>query len=868
MFQSVYVTHPDLDNTPESMVYLWDDKEGLLIYPYRKKFGYAYKFNPDGEYETIFGDPVDKVYRWGKNSPVYEKDIPKETRVLTDIYLHEDDISTGHKLMVFDIETDKDSNGQFSDVTTTLGQITQIVCWMNTDNKYVVFMLQDNKGKNCKIDMDNVRMHLHHSDIDSNMSIEVIASESEIQLLNAFKKYYRKNAPTMLTGWNISGYDIPYLINRLRLLHGSDDGYRWLSPVKHVRYNPWRNVHEIAGVNILDYLLLYKKFTYTQRPSYKLNSIGLYEVNMGKISYEGTLQNLRLIDLSKYIAYNIRDVQIIVELDRKLKLIQLIQGISHVSHTRYEDYQYSSKFIEGTIITYLHRNGKVATNKKEIAADFQFSDSSREARFSGAYVKEPIPDRYEWIYNLDLQSLYPSIIMGLNISPETKIGKITNWDSKAYHKNKQDLFHLDGVGDVSKETLRTWMNDEKLIIASNGVIYRSPNIQKGVIPEILNEWFNKRIEYKQLMKQYKHSGDNEKADYYDRLQHVQKILLNSIYGVSGLPSFRFYELDNAEAVTTVGQDVIKMSAKYLNRKYQELLGDKKDHCIYCDTDSVYFSAVPLFYHPQFMTSKDNTPLSMTINVAKYAESQLNKFYDIMSHELFGCESHRFYMKGEAIGETAIWIAKKRYAIKKVYDLETGMEVSPPKLAIKGLDIVRSSFPKSFQEFMTDILTQILNKEDKSIIDEHVLRFKTKLKQLPFSEIAKNTSVSDIRKYEFQLHTKNFSDYPKGCPAHVKASLAYNRWISKFNTGNATIKNGDKIKWAYLKDNPYNIPTMALKGDDDPTTLVEYVSTYIDYDTIFKKELHNKIEQFYTSLGWGKIPTDMSQLADEFFSFED
>ena len=252
--------------------------------------------------------------------------------------------------------------------------------------------------------------------------------------------------------------------------------------------------------------------------------------------------------------------------------IELIRGICHAGHVQYEDYGYSSRFLEGTIVTYLHRQGMVVTNRNPNARAMM-KDKGDDVQFGGAYVKVPNPKLYEWVYSLDLQSLYPSIIMSLNISPETKVGKIPAWDAKTFAEGTG----LEGVSFTSvyndhptKMTMaefRDMVVEGKLCVSSNGIVYRTD--KKGIIPEILNNWFEARIEYKKLQKKARQDGDKDKEEFYNRRQHIQKIFLNSLYGVLGLPIFRFFDLDNALAVTATGQDVIKNSEKFVNGLYKK-----------------------------------------------------------------------------------------------------------------------------------------------------------------------------------------------------------------------------------------------------------------------------------------------------------
>jgi DNA polymerase elongation subunit (family B) len=850
MYKNIFITHRT-EEQPAS-VYVWGDGRhndaGLRVFEY-SEFDYAYKLEPKGDKETIFGDRVKKTKRWKEGQDgIYESDLPRETRVLTDLYLHSDDIAQDHRIGFLDIEVD--SEGGFASLERADKEITAIGFIAQQANKKFIFLL----------DKDERLPSTHEVD-----AAAIFTFKTERELLQAFMLLYKEYEPTIITGWNINNYDIPYLYRRLSVVFDETEA-AMLSPIGIIKYSQRREQYQIAGVSCLDYFLMYQKFTYSRRPSYRLHDIGLYEVNMGKIEYEGTLDNLFRSDLKKFIEYNLRDNDIVEAIDKKMKLINLVTNISHVGHTQYEDYQYSSKYIEGTIVTYLHRKNKVVPDKRpEGRAEFDQKLEDDEDGFKGAFVKEPVPGLYEWVYNLDLQSLYPSIIMSLNISPETKIGFVRNWDVEKYIKQQQDEYvvEIDKVQNVlTPQQFIDFMKDEKFMISSNGVLYRSDKL--GIIPEILDKWFVERAKFKDMMKQYKKEGNEELADYYDKRQHVQKILLNSIYGVLGLPIFRFYDLDNALAVTATGQDVIKTTAKFVNRQYTALhnngssdtTSNNEDYCIYIDTDSVYFSSLPLLDVARVSDIKRDT-----IDIAREQELKLNIFYNFMAKKMFFADKHRFVIKGEAVSQTAFWVAKKRYAMLKVFDLESNMDMPKEKLAIKGLDVVRSSFPPAFQKFMSDSLNAILRKATKEQLDKMVTDFRKAMNGMEFKELARNTSVKNISEHDSKRE-RGFQIFPKGCPAHVKSCIAYNRWLRNNNLDkiHQVIRDGDKIKWCYLKDNPLKLATMALKGSDDPPELVDYVSKYMDYQASFDNELKNKLEDFYNAMGWGMLPTDINQNA--------
>ena len=840
MYQNIYVE----DGEGRGTVHLWDDQNGYTTLPF-SQFNYAYKPDNNGSVVSMTGVRVSKTKYYKFDDPtMFESDIPRETRVLTDLYLQDDTPSTGHKVVFFDIEVSME-NG-IPNIENPNNEVTAITLYDSVTKEYTVLVLDKtvSRGNYKKGDTDTYFF------------------KDEIDLLYKFVDVYESIGPTIITGWNSDYFDVPYLYNRLKQQCGNGVANK-LSPIGKLKYSKFRKKWMIAGVSSLDYLDLYKKFTYGQQPNYRLDTIGRIEVGMGKVEYEGSLDELFRTDLDKFIEYNVQDVRIIVELDKKMKLIELVRGICHVGHVQYEDYCYSSKFLEGTIITYLHRKGIVVSNKpadgRQLMNDRMESDGEG---FIGAYVKPPIPGLYDWVYSLDLQSLYPSIIMSLNISPETKSGFVTNWDIEKHRSNQIDVYlvrskETDHVVRMNRENFMKFMNDSNIMISSNGVLYDTNKV--GIIPEVLNQWFAERVEYKNLMKKYKNEGNLELADYYDRRQHIQKIFLNSLYGVLGLPIFRFFDIDNALAVTATGQDVIKNSANFANKLYQDKLQDTKDYCIYIDTDSLYFSSKALL-------PENKDPKEFTINLAHVIEKKLNAYYDDMSKELFFCDNHRFHIKGESVASKGLWIAKKRYAMNVVYDLESSLDIDN-KMKVKGLDVIRSTFPPAFREFMNTVLTDVLNGIVKNEMDAKVLEFRIALDSRYYLDVARNTSVKNISEYEKGL-SKQLNEFKKGTPAHVKACITYNKLLHHFKITNRyeKISDGEKIKYVYLKDNPLNLETVAVKGYNDPIEIVQLAETYIDYETLFVNELKTKLEDFYSALGWGLLPTDVNQKAEEFFSF--
>jgi DNA polymerase elongation subunit (family B) len=340
-----------------------------------------------------------------------------------------------------------------------------------------------------------------------------------------------------------------------------------------------------------------------------------------------------------------------------------------------------------------------------------------------------------------------------------------------------------------------------------------------------------------------------------------------MYGVLGLPAFRFYDIDNAEAVTITGQTVIKKTAEMANIKYQKELGTKEDYNVYIDTDSIYMLAEPLVKHryPEYKTFDEKQMASVVNDIAEETQSFLNKFYDMLAERFFfiSKDKHRFEIKKEYISKAGFWVAKKRYAQWMI--LKNGIPCD--KLDVKGLDVVRSSFPKAFQDFMSGILRDILTGKTNEDVDKELREFKLSLADLDVSVIAKGGAVKEISKYDTKTSEKRLGAFEKGTPAHVKAAITYNRLLKHYNCPflYEPIRDGDKIKWVYLKQNPFGLDTVAFKNYNDPDVIMDFVKKYIDVDRIFEAELENKMNDFYKALKWEKVNHAEKKLS-QFFGF--
>jgi len=840
MYQNAYYQRQ------KNLVHIWDDKRGYFNFPYTR---YAYEKADRGEFTTLYGDKVTKIYKFHKDDPgLFESDVAETTRVLVDTYTESDLPSEGHVTLTYDIECEMESGLPNPEEATN--ELTSIALHDSATNQYWVLVM-DKAGDLIEKKTDKCI---------------VIPFRTEEEMLLKYLELYEMINPTIVTGWNIDYFDTPMLYNRIKRLLGEKTANR-LSPIGECFWSPYRKRFFMAGVSYLDYISLYKNFTYTQLASYRLDSVAQKELNRKKIEYDGNLDILFKEDIEKFIEYNLVDVELVVEFDKKLQFIDTARGICHAGHVPYEDFVYSSKYLEGALLTYLKRRNIVAPNKP---ADRQeMMDALKEeggGKFIGAYVKAPIVGKYEWIYDLDLTSLYPSIIMTINISPETKVGKIENWDAQEFVKDKRETWEING-DTITQENLKIFFEKSKFSVASNGVLYRTDKV--GLIPDVLDLWFSQRVEFKNQMKKYGKEGDKAKYEWYKNRQLVQKILLNSLYGVLGLPAFRFYDIDNAAAVTTTGQTVIKSTADMANIKYNKELGTPDaDSNIYIDTDSVFFSAVPLMdkRFPNWKNEEQVVIAGYVDDIAGEMQDYLNDFYDILSEKVFNVDKdkHRFEIKKEYVSKAGIWIAKKRYAQWII--MNNGVPCD--ELDVKGLDVVRSSYPAAFREFMSNVLIEILKGDTEEELTDRIHDFKNSLSTMPVINIAKAGGVKNLSKYKPKKKDQTaMFQFMKGTPAHVKAALTYNEMIKyhKLQNQYEPLKGGDKIKWVYLKQNPYGLGAIGFNGYNDPPQIMELINTYIDYDKIFERELLGKLEDFYGALGWGEVLSS-TKTAEKFFSF--
>jgi DNA polymerase elongation subunit (family B) len=538
------------------IVHVLDDSDDRWQQYPSSDFHYAYRKSTTGTFTSIYGDKLEKITSFDEtDTGLFESDLNIEMKVLLDLYKGNEEVSKGHRIVIYDIETS--TLGGFPNVMLGDKEITAIALYdYATDKYYSLILDKENKVQN---------------KIEGNQTLR--AFETEVGLLSNFLTLWRELNPTIISGWNIWNFDDPYIYNRIKVVLGKKATYK-LSPLGIVYQNQFNKKLVIGGVSSLDYIELYKKWCPVMKSSYSLASVSNdEELEHRKLTYKGNLDDLYRDNIEQFINYNLVDCKIIVDIEKKYKFIELAISICHKGHVNYESFRMSSRWIDGAILDYLHTEMNVIAPNKPAEGRQNYEDmiKSDEEGFEGAYVKVPQVGIHNDISALDVQSLYPSIIRTLNISPETKIGNIKNWDWDEYNNGNLKEIQLNEMV-YTMDEFKRMISNHTMSISGCGTCYTLSKI--GVIPAILTQWFEERLKYKKLQHDYNISGDKIKEEYYNLIQNRTKVFLNTCYGILGLPIFRFYDLDNAKSTTISGQIIIKKSEAFINAKFQEKLGKK------------------------------------------------------------------------------------------------------------------------------------------------------------------------------------------------------------------------------------------------------------------------------------------------------
>ena len=652
----------------------------------------------------------------------------------------------------------------------------------------------------------------------------------EIEMLNSFLYHWSKNPPDVITGWNVRLYDIPYLCGRISRIMG-DKKCKLLSPwglvsqdeiyISGRRYN----VYDIAGMTTLDYLELYKKFTYKAQESYRLDYIANIELGQKKLDHSefDTFKEFYTGNWKKFVDYNIIDVELVDRLEDKMKLIELALTMAYDAKVNYQDVMYQVRMWDTIIYNYLKKRNIVIPPK---------DSSDKNDKYAGAYVKEPIPGKYDWVVSFDLNSLYPHLIMQYNISPETLL------------ETRHPSVTVDKI--LGEEITFEMYKDNA--VCANGAQYRKD--VKGFLPELMEKMYAERVVFKKRMLEAKQEYEKTPTKMLEKeiarcnnIQMAKKISLNSAYGAIGNQYFRYYKLANAEAITLSGQVSIRWIENKMNDYLNKLLKTEDiDYVIASDTDSIYINFGPLV--DKFFNSKIDNKAKIVSLLDQVCKDKLEPFIDKSYQELanyVNAYDQKMFMKRENIADRGIWTAKKRY-ILNVWDSE-GVRYEEPKLKMMGIEAVKSSTPAPCRKMIKDALNIMMSGTEEDVI-KFIDDSRVQFKKLPPEDIAFPRTVSNVNK-----HKSTSSIYAKGTPIHARGALLYNHHIKdkKLDNKYSLINNGEKIKFCYLKKPNWIHENVISFISDFPTELD--LDKSIDYELQFEKAFLEPVKVILDAIGW-------------------
>jgi DNA polymerase elongation subunit (family B) len=651
---------------------------------------------------------------------------------------------------------------------------------------------------------------------------------SEQEMLQDFHKWWTENTPDIITGWNNNLYDIPYICRRMERVLGE----KWKKSL-----SPWNRVidrefivqgrkqiaYDICGVSILDYLDLYRKFTYTNQESYRLDHIAMVELDDKKLDHSEyeNFKDFYTSDWQRFVEYNIHDVDLVDKLEDKMKLIELAVTMAYDAKVNFEDVYSQVRMWDTLIYNDLKKRNIVVPPRQS---------TKKDEKYAGAYVKEPKPGMYDWVVSFDLNSLYPHLIMQYNISPETLVDE--RHPTVTVDKLLNQEIDIDG----------------DYAVCANGAQYRKDI--HGFLPEIMQRIYDERTIFKKYMLTAKQEYEKSPTDKlrrdiskFNNIQMARKIQLNSAYGAIGNQYFRYYNLANAEAITLSGQVSIRWIENKMNAYLNKLLKtDDFDYVIASDTDSIYLNLGPMV--EAVFKERKKSGESIVRFLDKVCQVEFEKYIDGSYQELstyVNAYEQKMVMKRENIANKGIWTAKKRY-ILNVWNSE-GVQYEQPKLKMMGIEAVKSSTPAPCRSAIKEALNVIMS-GNESEVQDYINKFRQEFESMSPEEIAFPRGCNNIAK-----NSSPATIYGKGCPMHVRGALLYNFWVKKKKLTHKypLIQEGEKVKYVML-NTPNKInenvvsffqtlpPELGLNGS-------------IDYNLQFTKSFLQPLQVILDTLGW-------------------
>ena len=674
-------------------------------------------------------------------------------------------------------------------------------------------------------------LHEYHND---RKDVKYIRCQNERELLTQFLNWWEHDYPDIITGWNTEFFDIPYICNRINTILG-EDAVRKLSPwgivssrLVNSGFGKKDQVYDIVGVEEIDYLQLYRKFTYSAQESYRLDHIAFVELGERKDEnpYE-TFRDWYTKDYQSFLDYNIQDVELVDRIDDKMKLIDLILTMTYEAKVNMSDSFTSVKYWDILIYNHLRKSNIVIPQKT--------STKNKSEKYIGAYVKEPQVGQHKWVLSFDLNSLYPHLIMQYNISPETLVNKTVNL-------GKTPIDDL-----VKKKTGLDSFKGTNYALTPNGAMFRKD--KQGFLAKMMQDMYDDRTIYKKKMLDAKQKYEDTKDPKYlkdisrfNNIQMARKISLNSAYGAIGNEWFRYYELMIAEGITTSGQLSIRWIERKLNEYINNVLKTKdKDYVIASDTDSVYIRFDEIVSHV-FKGCSDTQRIVNFLD--KIASEKIEPFIEKSYQELadyVNAYEQKMQMKREVIADKGIWTAKKRY-ILNAWDVE-GVRYQEPQLKVMGQEMVKSSTPAPCRTKMREAVKIIMSGTEKDVND-FIQEFREEFMKLPPEEIAFPRSVNGLGKW-----SSGHAIFRKGCPMHCKGAILYNHFLreKKLTNKYPLIQEGDKIKFLNIRTpNPMssNVISFFTKLPKELD-----IHKYLDYDMQYEKAFVEPLTFIMDQIGW-------------------